>query len=246
MILTNNTILITGGSSGLGLELAERLIAQNNTVLICGRSLDKLEKAKKKHPKLSYFQCDISKTEECKQLEKWITNNHPKCNILINNAAIVHQTNFKDDPEMIKKSEIEIQTNFIAPIVLSKIFIPIILKNKNPKIINITTGLVYTPKVSYPIYNATKSGLHAFTQVLRSQLKTTPIAVIEVLFPAVDTPWHKGNAPSFAISTSDAIDEMITSIENKKEEIKIGKVKLLYWISRIAPKFAFKKLNSAV
>lgn len=237
-------MLITGGSSGIGFELAKKLINQKNRVLICGRSVDKLEKAKRLLPDLHYLQSDISKADECNKLVHWVSSEHPDCNTLINNAAIVHTDHFLDDDHILEKADTEIQTNLMGPIRLSKLFIPILQKNKRAKIINITTGLVYVPRATYPFYNATKAALHSFTQVLRSQLDSSSIEVIEVLFPAVDTPWHKGNPPKIAISTEKAVEGMLKGIEKGKQEIRVGKAKLLYLLARLAPNFALKKLNS--
>lgn len=243
MELKNNTILITGGSSGIGLELVKRL-SEKNTILICGRSLDKLEAAKKQFPRIEIFRCDISIKSECERLLFWVKENLSKLNILINNAAIVHVFNFRADEKAIEKAEAEIQTNLMAPILLSKLCIPILEANENPKLINITTGLVYAPRAIYPFYNATKAALHSFTQVLRIQLKNSAISVVEVMFPAVNTPWHQGNPPDFAISTESAVAEMLAELQKEKSEVKVGKVKLLQRIFRIAPSFAIRKMNS--
>ncbi|MDH5681466.1 MAG: SDR family NAD(P)-dependent oxidoreductase [Spirochaetota bacterium] len=244
MNLKENTVLITGGSSGIGLELAKVLTEKQNKVIICGRSLEKLEQAKKLIPSLSIIRCDISRPDERNRLLSWVLENHPRCNILINNAAIVHNTNFVSDQEMISKAELETQINFIAPVALTKLFFPLINRNINPTMIYITTGLVYAPKAVYPIYNATKSALHSFVQTLRLQLKDQPINILEVLMPAVDTPWHKGNVPKIAISAEKAVEEMCRKLNKDKKEIRIGKVNLLYLVSRIAPAFALKKINS--
>jgi short-subunit dehydrogenase involved in D-alanine esterification of teichoic acids len=115
-------------------------------------------------------------------------------------------------------------------------------QNKS-SIINITTGLIYAPRAVYPIYNATKAALHSFTQVLRYQTSQLPIEIIEVMMPVVATPWHKGDVPKIAISPERAVSEMIPKIESGRKEIRIGKVQLLYVLSRIAPGFAFKKIN---
>lgn len=93
MVLQHNTILITGGSSGIGLELAKRLLANQNKVLICGRTLEKLTQARHQLPDLHYLQCDLSKASECKRLCDWVQEEHPQCNVLINNAAVVHIEN---------------------------------------------------------------------------------------------------------------------------------------------------------
>lgn len=243
MNLERNTVLITGGSSGIGLELAKQFIEKNNKVLICGRSLEKLEKVKSALPQIEYLQCDISQTDDCIRLSQWIKQNHPTLNVLINNAAIVHVSNFYFNADVLNEARQEIETNLMAPIVLCKLLMPVIEKNPKAHIINITTGLVYAPKADYPFYNATKSALHSFTQVLRKQLATTEIKIKEVMLPAVDTPWHKGNPPKIAIPVQKAVAEIIKGLQGNKDEIRVGGVKLLYRISRLAPAFAFKKIN---
>lgn len=244
MNFSNQTVFITGGSSGIGLELAQKLVAKGNKVIICGRSLDKLEKAKTLTPQLHTFVCDISREAEAQKLANWVATEHPDCNVLINNAAIVHQANFQEEDHIVDFAQKEFATNFLGPIRLAKLFLPIIEQNPDARIINITTGLVYVPRVVYPFYSATKAALHSFTQVLRSHLAQSKVSVIEVMFPVVDTPWHKGNPPKIAISPEKAVDEMLRKLEKGREEIHIGKVKLLYYLSRIAPQFAFGKLNS--
>jgi len=244
MNLKGNTVVITGGSSGIGLELAKVLTKKENQVIICGRSLEKLERAKKLVPSLQIFQCDLSQSTERKRFSDWVEKNYPHCNILINNAAIVHKTNFFSDLEIVDKAELEMQTNFIAPVALTKLFFPLLKRNKRSKIIYITTGLVYIPRAIYPIYCATKSALHSFIQTLRLQLKEQPIHIHEVLMPAVDTPFHQGNTPKIAITAQKAVEEMCKKLEKDKKESRVGGANILYLMSRIAPSFALKKVNS--
>jgi uncharacterized oxidoreductase len=244
MAILNSTIVITGGSSGIGLEMCRQFIKSGNKVITCSRSLDKLKEAQKTVPDLIVYPCDIANEKECDEFIKWINRNHPEVNVLINNAAIVTRTAFIEDDLILEKMNDEIATNFTAPVRLIKLFYPTLIKNSNSKIINITTGLVYAPRGMYTFYNATKSALNSFTQVLRYQLKNEPIHIIEVFFPVVNTPWHNGNAPKIAISPEKAVTEMMNGIALKKDEIRIAKVKMLYLLSRIAPKFAFKKINS--
>ncbi|WP_103068733.1 SDR family oxidoreductase [Aquimarina sediminis] len=244
MNFSNNKVLITGGSSGLGLELSKRLLDKQNKVIICGSTKEKLLEAQKKHPELEIFQCDLSENNQCIDLANWIEKNHSDLNVLINNAAIVHVTPFLEGDNIIQKAELETQVNFLAPLRLIKYMYPILKRNSNPTIINVTTGLIYAPRVDYSFYNATKAALHSFTQVLRMQLSKTKIKVIEVMYPAVDTPWHKGNPPKIAISTSKAVNEMIRGLEKGQAEIKVGGVKILYALTRIAPRFALQKINS--
>jgi len=244
MKLSGNTILITGGSSGIGLEMAKRFVQNNNKVIICGRSQQKLDTAKEQLPKLEIYQCDLSRKEQCKALADCIIEKHPDINVLINNAAIVHKVNFLTTDNIVEMAEHEMETNYMAPIRLIHFLHPQLQKNHDSTIINITSGLIYTPRVAYPFYNSTKAALHSFTQMLRKRAESTNITVVEVMFPAVKTPWHKGNPPKISISTDRAVEEMMVGLKKGIPEIRVAGTKLLYIISRIAPKFAFKKVNS--
>lgn len=243
MNLENKSILITGGSSGIGLELAKNLAGKGNKVIICGRSAEKLQAAVLSEPRLLPFVCDVSDPEEIQKLVQWISDNHPDLNVLINNAAIVSKTDFFIDDLALEKANLEYQTNLLAPIRLIKHLYPILIKNESPAIINVTTGLVYAPRVIYPFYNSSKSALHSFTQTLRLSLAGKNIQVFEVLFPAVDTPWHQGNPPKIAIPVSQAVREMLAGLKKDTPEIRVGGAKILYLISRLAPGFALKKVN---
>jgi uncharacterized oxidoreductase len=243
MKLQHQTILITGGSSGIGLELAKQLIYLQNTVIICGRSEKKLAAAKRLSPQLITLACDISHDEGRTMLIEFIKLHYPECSVLINNAAIVYRTDFRTDALMIRKAQTEINTNLLAPIALTKLFLPLFENKPGAAIINITTGLIYAPRAEYPIYNATKAALHAFTQVMRHRLKETTVKIVEVMMPVVDTPWHNGNVPKIAITPEDAVNRMLKGLKAGKPEVRVGAVKLLYFVSRISPKLAFRLIN---
>jgi uncharacterized oxidoreductase len=243
MKLRNNTVLITGGSSGIGLELGKVLIQKGNKVIICGKSEEKLAAAKNLLPQLITYQCDLSDSQLCTEFVRKIAENHPDLNMLINNAAMVNKIDFFSNDNAIELAENEYQTNLLAPIRLIKLLFPTLSANDAPAIINVTTGLIYAPRVIYPFYNSSKSALHSFTQTLRIRLKDEKTKVIEVMFPAVDTPWHQGTPPKIAISTEAAVSEMIKGLEKGKTEIRVGGAKILYLISRLAPAFALKKVN---
>ncbi len=243
MQLQGNTILITGGSSGIGLQLA-KLLSKDNRVLICGRSQVKLDETKQILPSVEVFRCDLAVGAERKALFEWVRTQHPTCNVLINNAAIVHKTDFDTDPAIVEKAIHEIQVNLIAPVELAKLFLPLIQQNPGAAIINITSGLVFVPRAVYPVYSATKAALHSFTQVVRQQMQGKPVRWVEVQMPAVDTPWHKGTPPRIAIPVEKAVADMLKQLAKGKEEIRVGGVRMLYLLSRLAPAFAFRKLNS--
>ena len=243
MQLHNKTILITGGSSGIGLQLANVLQKKGNTVIICGRNAERLEAARADNPALIPYTCDVADPDACRAMMTWVEEEHPSLSVLINNAAISHMADFMDDEAILEKAELEMAINFMGPLRLAKLAYPMLKKNGPATIVNVTTGLVYVPRVVYPIYPATKAALHSFTQTLRVQLAGSPVDVIEVLFPAVDTPWHGGNAPAISISVDQAVDEMVAGLEKGKQEIRVGAVKLLNVLSRVAPAFAMRKLN---
>lgn len=239
-MLKGNTILITGGSSGVGLELAARLSRTDNQVLICGRSAEKLQAAQEQIPGLHTFCCDLALASGRLQLYNYVLEKHPQCNVLINNAAIVHRISFAGEEHAFGRAEEEFAVNLLAPIHLCKLFLPLLQQNKG-HIINISTGLIYAPRATYPFYNATKAALHAFTQVLRIQVPS--IRISEVMLPVVDTPWHGGQAPASAISAQKAVSALLRGLRSGGAEIRVGKVKLLYFISRIWPALAIRIIN---
>lgn len=241
---TRDTILITGGSSGIGLELSKRLIKKGNKVIICGRSLSKLQKATEQLPDIHTYQCDLSDEKQCEEFAHWLMDNHPDLNMLINNAALVHKANFTESEEILAYASKEVETNFMAPIRLIHHLYPTLQQNSPSTIVNITTGLVFVPRAAYPFYNATKAALHSFTRVLRKQTEDDKVAIREVMFPPVSTEMHRGNPPKVAITPEKAVSEMITGLKTKKPEIRIGGANLLYWASRIAPGYAFKKVSN--
>jgi uncharacterized oxidoreductase len=103
---------------------------------------------------------------------------------------------------------------------------------------------VYAPRAIYPIYCATKAALHSFIQTARFQITDKSIGICEVLMPSVNTPWHQGNPPKIAIPVEKAVAEMCQKLEKGKTEIRVGGAKLLFFMSRVAPALAFKKINS--
>jgi Short-chain dehydrogenase involved in D-alanine esterification of lipoteichoic acid and wall teichoic acid (D-alanine transfer protein) len=189
MKLSGNTILITGGGSGIGLAFAERFIKHGNQVIICGRRENVLQKAKENYPGIITRRCDLTIESERISLFDWITANYSEVNVLINNAGILQRFN-------VLKADVkynwnyyskEITANLEAPIHLSLLFAPFFAEKGAAAIINVTSGLAYTLLAVTPVYSASKAALHSFTMSLRYQLSTTSIEVIEVAPPAVDT-----------------------------------------------------------
>jgi uncharacterized oxidoreductase len=192
MKISGNTILITGGSTGIGFSLAEVFVKAENEVIICGRREEKLAQAKSKLPHLTTMVCDVSKPEERESLYNWAICKFPDLNILVNNAGIQRRINFIKGIEEVRNKEDEVDINLTATIELSAWFIPEFLKKKEAAIINVSSGLGFIPIALMPVYCATKAAIHSFSISLRHQLKDTSIKVFEIIPPIVDTDLDRG------------------------------------------------------
>jgi uncharacterized oxidoreductase len=182
----NNTVLITGGTSGIGLALAEALMRSGNTVLICGRRKDRLEALEARHPRLITKTCDVASASERAALYEWAVDAFPDLNILVNNAGVQLLTDLTQETDLSRVMS-EIDINLVAPIHLSSLFAPHLAGQKNAAIVNISSGLAFCPIAHMAVYCATKAALHSFTLSLRHQLKDTPVKVFEIIPPSVDT-----------------------------------------------------------
>ncbi len=186
MQTSKNTILITGGATGIGFGLAEQFLKMDNTVIICSRRETRLKEAQQKLPGLNIRVCDVTRIADRMSLVNWITEAFPNLNILINNAGI--QKNFDLTGLIdIAAVEEECDTNFIAPVHLTNLLTGHLRNQPQSAIVNITSGLAFTPLAFMPVYCATKAALHSFSLSLRHQLSGTSVKVFEIAPPIVDT-----------------------------------------------------------
>src|SRR4030042_571245 len=249
MKIKDNTVLITGGATGIGFSLAEALIKNGNKVIICGRRPNRLEEAKRKLSQIHVRICDVSKETERKALFNWVKDNFKDFNILINNAGIQRMVDFTRGVRDLTDGENEIETNLAAPIYLSAYFIPLLMKQKEAAIINVSSGLAFVPIASMPVYCATKAAVHSFTMSLRHQLKDTSVKVFEIVPPTVDTDLGKGSieeeeeAWNRGIPPAEVAKAAIISLEKDEYEIVVGEAQGLVAGSRKDPEGEFKSLN---
>ncbi|MBC7970691.1 MAG: SDR family NAD(P)-dependent oxidoreductase [Verrucomicrobia bacterium] len=251
MKTTDNTILITGGATGIGLELAKEFVAKNNTVIICGRREAKLSEAKKILPQVITYQCDISDIHQRRKLFEFCTQEHPDINILVNNAGIQREINFLNGEADYLSGDSEIAINFEACIHLISLFVPYFSKRSEAAIVNVTSGLGIVPLHITPVYCATKAGLHSFSVSLRSQLQNTSIKVFELIPPIVDTELDRGardrrGQKDKGIKPEIVSKEALKGLSNDQLEMPVGIVKLLQIGSRIAPSLFLKIINKKV
>jgi uncharacterized oxidoreductase len=187
MKLSGNTVLITGGATGIGLAMAEAFLKAGSEVIICGRREGRLLAAREKHHGLHTRTCDVANESDCRALAEWVSANFKDLNILVNNAGVQRDIDFTRGIDAFLAGESEISINLEAPMVLSGLFIPQLTGKNDPAIINVSSGLGFVPAARMPVYSATKAGLHAFSMALRHQLSKLGIKVFEVVPPAVDT-----------------------------------------------------------
>lgn len=224
MKISGNTILITGGATGIGYTLAEQFINAGNEVIICGRREDKLNEAKSKLPLIDTVICDVSDPVSRESLYNWAICKYPELNILINNAGIQRRINFKKGIDELRNNENEIDINLSSTIQLSAWFIPDFLKKKEAAIINISSGLGFIPIASMPVYCATKAAIHSFSITLRHQLKDTSIKIFEIIPPVVDTELDRGarGPVNRGIDPKEVGVAALKAIENDEFECPIG------------------------
>lgn len=221
MTTASKTVLITGGNAGIGLALAERFLAAGSEVVICGRREDRLQQVRDSHPGICTRVCDVGSRSDREALVQWATSEFPSLDVLVNNAGVQRRIDMVDG-EPWEETESEITINLEAPIHLSMLFIPHLLKQTSPAIVNVTSGLSFVPLANVPVYCATKAALHSFTLSLRHQLSTTPIEVIEIIPPAVDTDLGGVGLHTFGVPLDEFADSTFTRLSAGETEIAYG------------------------
>jgi uncharacterized oxidoreductase len=219
MKLEGNTVLITGGSSGIGLALAERFLAAGNEVIVCGRRESALADVRAKHPAIQTVVADTGSAASREGLARDLIAKFPKLNVLVNNAGIQKRVNVRESGAWSDTAE-EIAINLEGPIHLSMLFMSHLLKVSTPErrsvIANVSSGLAFAPIAAMPLYCATKAALHSFTLSLRHQVRETLLEVIEIIPPAVRT--NLGGAHDFGEPLADYADSVIAQLREGRAE----------------------------
>lgn len=246
MNLSNNTILITGGTGGFGLEFASKLIGLGNKVIITGRNEEKLKAIKTQLPQVNTFVSDVSRQEDIFELYQHIIQKFPELNVLINNAGEMRKISLHDSYSLSDITK-EIEINLMGPIRMVQQFLPLLKAQKKSMILNVTSGIALMPFAISPIYSASKSGLRSYTQALRVQLKHNNIKVIELIAPGSSTPLNDkfknedGFSTSLLMAPEKIVDAAIQGMKKDKDEVYPGAAKLIRILSRIAPGLIIKQ-----
>jgi uncharacterized oxidoreductase len=245
MKTTGLNVLVTGGAQGIGLAIAKEFLNDNNNVMICGRNLEKLQKAQSENAGLEITQCDVIDPDQVKQLAATVKEKWGHINVVINNAGVYQSYNFQKNNQPFNVHEQIIDINFHGPIRLINEFLPLLKTQKEAAIINVSSGLAYVPFGEAPVYSASKAGVHSYTISLRHQLKNanTPVKIFELMPPLVDTPMTKGVEGIPKTTPEKVATTLMKGVRKNKYTIRPGQSKGIYFMSRFFPRFIEKQLN---
>lgn len=244
MEVANKRVLITGGASGIGLALAETLLAEDCKVIICGRNKSKLEKAKADFPDVEITVCDVADDASILKLYKSCQDYFGGIDILINNAGVMNWINYLDNNSTLQQQINEIDIDFGGPIKMTHYFLPDLLKRRESAIVNVSSGLAFVPAANMPVYSASKAALHSWTQSLRLQLKKSNIKVFELMPPFVATEMVDRFEGHSMMSSKALAESFMKAFKKNKLEIVPGSSKLVKFMVRIFPALVFNQLNT--
>jgi uncharacterized oxidoreductase len=253
MNTTGNTILITGGGSGIGRGLAEAFHKLGNHVLIAGRRKQALDETVAANPGMSSAVLDIENPASIRAFAAKLIADFPALNAVIHNAGIMRPENLLAQPEALTDAEAIITTNLLGPIRLTAALLPHLQKQPHAAILTVSSGLAFIPMAMTPTYNATKAAIHSYTQALRYQLKSTNVQVIELVPPYVQTELMGSQQASDprAMPLADYLTETIAILKSQPEviEVLVERVKPLRFSEQNGPeKYTafFKQFNDAM
>lgn len=229
MKFNGNTILITGGASGIGRALAEAFQALGNTVVIAGRRREALDETVAANPGMHSMILDIADAGAIETFAAELAQKHPETNVLVNNAGIMRAEDLLSGEKHLADSEAIVATNLLGPIRLTAALLPMLQRHAQSTIVNTTSGLAFVPMALTPTYCATKAAMHSYTQSLRLQLRNTKTEVIELIPPYVATDLMGGASDPTAMPLKDFIAETMSLFKSRPtpEEICVDRVKPL-------------------
>jgi uncharacterized oxidoreductase len=246
MKLTGRTILITGGSAGIGLAFALKFVEFGNEVIVTGRRQAVLDEVKARYPKLHTIQSDIADPVQIAALAARVKAEFPKLDVLMNNAGVGAAMNLTVPASDLASLTSEVDINLGGVIRMTSALMDVLIANRGT-IINVSSGLALVPLPSNAIYSATKAAVHSYTQSLRFQLESSGVEVIELMPPAVRTDMTDEFAQHgiSMISTDELVRQSFAGLRSGKAEIRPGQSQQLAFLRRLAPNFINRQLWKA-
>lgn len=246
MRLKGRTILITGGSAGIGLAFAQKFLELGNEVIVTGRRQSFLDAVKSNHPKLHTFQSDAGDPEQIAALAARIRADFPKLDVLMNNAGVGAAKNLAAPVDDLDGLVSEVEINVAGVMRMTAALMDLLIRNRGT-IINVSSALAFVPVPAMPIYSATKAAVHSYTQSLRFQLEDSGVEVIELMPPAVRTAMTSefDEAGISSITTDELVKQTFAALRAGKQEIRPGQSNLLAVMRRLAPNLINRQLWKA-
>lgn len=245
MQLKNKTILITGGTSGIGRVLVQRLAPVNKAIIVLAKNPQRLDTLRGEYNNVHTYVCCLESRESIRKTLDIVLSRHPDLKIVINNAGIqnapmLHDPNFDYDG-----IAMEIAVNLTAPVWICALTVKHFLQSgAEAAYVNVTSGLGFYPKRSSAVYCATKAGLFNFSTSFRYQLEKTNIRVYSAILPLVDTPMTLGRGGR-KLSARAAADQIMRGVERDQHDIYVGKAKWIPLLSRLSPRLMKSILKNA-
>ncbi len=237
----DRVVAVTGGTSGIGREFAERFAAEGARVVACARNETALRELQTRCPEIEVVRCDVAVRSDVLALAQFIRDRHGKVDVLMNNAGIMEQVDLLDGSVSDERIAQEIAVNLTGPIVLTRTLLPLLRAGRDPMIVMITSGYALLPATRAPTYSASKAGLHSFTMALRRQLRGVGIRVVEVMPPLVDTPATRAVRQA-KMPPKVLVDRVLRDIARGRDEILPGLVGVLPLLMRLAPSYAARRV----
>jgi uncharacterized oxidoreductase len=246
MRLTGRTILITGGSAGIGLAFALKFLELGNEVIVTGRRQAVLDAVKAQHSKMHTIQSDSADPAQIAALAERVKRDFPELDVLMNNAGVGVAKNLKDSAGDLAGLMTEMEINVGGVIRTTSALIDVLTRNQGT-VINVSSALAFVAVPAMPIYSATKAAVHSYTQSLRFQLEDSGVEVIELMPPAVRTDMTSEfeEAGISTITTDELVKQTIAALGAGKQEIRPGQSNLLALMRRLAPSFINRQLWKA-
>lgn len=248
MKTTNHTVLITGGGSGIGLAIARLLSEQGNQVIITGRNEAKLQQAAAGLPDVTPLAFDVNDADAVTRLVQRVERDFGGLSLLINNAGYADAYELRPGAGAFAIAQAEIQTNYLAIVRLTEALLPVLQRQPEAAVVNVSSIVAFVPSAGIPTYAASKAALHSYTQSLRHTLSqhAPTVKVFDLMPPLVDTEFSAGIGGANGIPPRQVAEELLTALAQDTYEIHVGQTAGLYQLFHADPAQAFATMNSSL
>jgi uncharacterized oxidoreductase len=242
MRLAGKRVMVTGGSAGIGLELAGRLAAENQ-VVITGRDEERLARARTEVAGVHSRRLDVTSEDEAHHALAWVDAELGGLDVLVNNAGLLLGYRLADVDVAAKSSE-DVAVNLLGTLRMTRLALPLLRVSAGGAVVFMSSAVALAAVPGFTVYSATKAAVHSIARSLRAELKPADIRVFEVLPPLVDTgPVQNLDAPK--LSPGAVADEIVAGIDRDRDEIRVGQVRQLAVVARIMPRLADRLVQRA-